>query len=625
MTLLGGRGGRPDDWKTPHLRAHARAAERLESPLDPAEEAWLEDHLADCSACAATAADYATQRLELRAMRDRQPLPPRDLWARTAAAIEREAGPHPRRARRPIQSLLAPYALLAGAVIVAVAVGSLSLSQPKVPIASAPGTASIVGGSSQPTAAAATPILVDPGSVAYLTQTDGQLQLNHLEFSHVCGPTTNGCEATVPSDTQTIGPVASPDTVFGAAAGAGDRPLVVVSNGNGSGGTVVAIAVASQLPAVTPIPSSTSSTTLSPSPTAPVPSATPTSSPASASAPPSASIPPSATPSESPSSAPSEPPSASPSASPASVVEIARDLKVLDTTAAYAPDGSAFAFTARPDDGSHGPDIYLWHVGDAKAAPITTDHRSVFGSWSGASIVGSTVTAGPNGRLERPLAFLIGPGATEPNLQPQTGLAWRPVVDPHGRAAVYWSGRLEPTDDGLGWTTSKGKLVVGRWDDVTASAAPSASSSPEASASASATVSKEGASSPDASATAADDADQPRNRAETTIANGPLTDWDARWDITGTRLAVWIADPSNPTVGRLSLYVVDPFDGKVDLSKPPLENAPALAGFSLADGHLAWAAPHKDGSSESSVLVLAWTGDEFGKIESAPGDILLVR
>ena len=625
MTLLGGRGGRPDDWKTPHLRARARAAERLESPLDPAEEAWLEDHLADCSACAATAADYATQRLELRALRDRQPLPPRDLWARTAAAIEREAGPHPRRARRPIQSLLAPYALLAGAVIVAVAVGSLSLSSSRAPVASGASTPSIVSGSSQPTGAAATPILVPPGSVAYLTQTKGQVWLNHLEFSHVCGPATNGCDASGPSDTQTIGPVASPDTVFGAAAGAGDRPLVVVSNGDGSGGKVYAIAVATQEPAVTPTPTASSSTTVLPSPSAPLLSPTPTSPPATSSAPPTKSIPPSATPSESPSSAPSEPPSASPTASPASVVEIARDLKVLDTTAAYAPDGSAFAFTARPDDGSNGPDIYLWHVGDAKAAPITTDHRSVFGSWSGTSIVGSTVTAGPNGRLERPLAFLIGAGATEPTLQPQTGLAWRPVVDPHGRAAVYWSGRLEPSDDGLGWTTSKGKLVVGRWDDVTASAAPSASSSPEASAAASATVSKEAASSPDASANAADDADQPRNRAETTIANGPLTDWDARWDITGTRLAVWIADPNNPTVGRLSLYVVDPFDGKVDLSKPPLENEPALAGFALADGHLAWAAPHKDGSSESSVLVLAWTGDEFGKIESAPGDILLVR
>jgi hypothetical protein len=628
MTLLGGRGGRTDDWKTPHARARARAAERLEGPLDPAEEAWLDEHLAGCTACAAAAADYATQRLELRALRDRQPLPPRDLWARTAAAIEREAGPGPRRGRRPIQSLLAPYALLAGAVIVAVAVGSLSLSRSNVPTASAPGTASVAGGSGQPTAAAATPILVPPGSVAYLTQDHGKFLLNYFEFSHVCAPTTSGCETSGPSDTQPIGPVASPDTVFGAAAGAGDRPLVVVSNDNGSGGKVYAIAVATQGPAATATPTTSSSTTVSPPPSAPSPTPpptpTPTLPPATASAPPTTSIPPTAPPSEAPSSAPSEPPSASPSAPSPSVVEIARDLKVLDTTAAYAPDGSAFAFTARPDDGSQGPDIYLWHVGDAKAAPITTDHRSVFGSWSGASIVGSTVTAGPNGRLERPLAFVIGPGATEPTLQPQTGLAWRPVVDPHGRAAVYWSGRLEPTDDGLGWTTRSGKLVVGRWDDVTPNAEPSASSSPTPSAT-TVTIINDATSSPDASATAADDADQPQNRSETTIANGPLTDWDARWDITGTRLAVWIADQNNPTVGRLSLYVVDPFSGKVDLSKPPLENQPALAGFSLADGHLAWAAPHKDGSSESSVLVLAWTGDEFGQVESAPGDILLVR
>ncbi|HLQ48646.1 MAG TPA: zf-HC2 domain-containing protein [Candidatus Dormibacteraeota bacterium] len=615
MTLLGGRGGRTDDWKTPHLRARARAAERLEGPLDPAEEAWLDEHLAECTACAATAADYATQRLELRALRDRQPLPPRDLWARTAAAIEREAGPASRRGRRSTQSLLAPYALLAGAVIVAVAVGSLSIA-PKGPIPSVASTASVAGGSGQPTNAAATPILVGPDSVAYLTQTYGQLHFNHLQFSHVCGPTTNGCETLSPNDTQTIGPVASPDTVFGA----GDRPLVVVSNGDGSGGKVYAIAVATQEPAATPTPTASSSTTASPPPSAPSPTPPPTSPPATASAPPAESISPTAPPSE----APSEPPSASPSASSA-VVEIARDLKVLDTTAAYAPDGSAFAFTARPDDGSHGPDIYLWHVGDAKAAPITTDHRSVFGSWSGASIVGSTVTAGPNGRLERPLAFVIGPGATEPTLQPQTGLAWRPVVDPHGRAAVYWSGRLEPTDDGLGWTTRSGKLVVGRWDDVTASAAPAASSSPAASSTTTVTITNDATSSPDESATAADDAAQPQNRSETTIATGPLSDWDARWDITGTRLAVWIADPNNPTVGLLSLYVVDPFNGKIDLSKPPLENKPAMAGFALADGHLAWAAPPKDGSSESSVLVLAWTGDEFGQVESAPGDILLVR
>ena len=85
--------------------------------------------------------------------------------------------------------------------------------------------------------------------------------------------------------------------------------------------------------------------------------------------------------------------------------------------------------------------------------------------------------------------------------------------------------------------------------------------------------------------------DQTEERAETTIAEGPLADWDARWDETGTRLAVWIADADDPTVGTLSLYVVDPFDGRIDLASPPLEDEPALAGFSIADGRLAWAAP----------------------------------
>ena len=82
-----------------------------------------------------------------------------------------------------------------------------------------------------------------------------------------------------------------------------------------------------------------------------------------------------------------------------------------------------------------------------------------------------------------------------------------------------------------------------------------------------------------------------RGAHETTIAEGPLTDWDARWDETGTRLAVWVADADDPSVGKLSLYVVDPFDGSIDLANPPLEDEPALAGFSIDDGRLAWAAP----------------------------------
>ena len=91
MSLLGGRGGRSDDWSTQHDRARARLSERLDGPLDAEKSRWLDEHLASCDECAVTAVEYAAQRLELRALRDRMPVPPRDLWARTAAAIEREA------------------------------------------------------------------------------------------------------------------------------------------------------------------------------------------------------------------------------------------------------------------------------------------------------------------------------------------------------------------------------------------------------------------------------------------------------------------------------------------------------------------------------------------------------
>jgi hypothetical protein len=274
-------------------------------------------------------------------------------------------------------------------------------------------------------------------------------------------------------------------------------------------------------------------------------------------------------------------------------------VEVVDTTAAYAPDGSAFAFTARPSDGSHGPDIYLWRVGDAEATAITSDHRSVFGSWTGDTIVGSTVVTSEDGTTSEPAAFVISPDGDTNVRLPQTGLAWRPAVGPGSRSAVYWSGALEPTDNDLGWQTMAGRLVLGRWSidgDTSGGSAPTPLTG-----------------------------NQTIERAETTIAEGPLADWDARWDETGTRLAVWIANADDPTIGTLSLYVVDPFDGRIDLSNPPLSRVPALAGFSIADGRLAWAAPASGTDTASRVLILAWTNEGFGQVESAPGDVLLVR
>ena len=79
---------RQDRWADEHTHARMRLAERLDGPLGLTESTWLDEHLAGCPSCAATAAAFEEDRLALRALRDNAPEPPRDLWARTAAAIE---------------------------------------------------------------------------------------------------------------------------------------------------------------------------------------------------------------------------------------------------------------------------------------------------------------------------------------------------------------------------------------------------------------------------------------------------------------------------------------------------------------------------------------------------------
>ena len=579
MSVLGGRGGRSDDWSTQHDRARARLSERLDGPLDPEESQWLDEHLASCDDCAVTATEYAAQRLELRALRDRTPVPPRDLWARTATSIENEARHRAlQTSGGPRRATLAPYALLAGAVAVAVVVGTLTSSQfPPGTTTATPPASNQIAIATDNASPLPTPLAVARKEVEYFSRgDDGQYDLNTAQISEVCPAEAGSCTTTEPNEVVSIGPLSSPETVFGS----GDAPLVVLGD-SANGSSVFAIAKPDKTvgPVATPslrpsAPTATPSQTSDAGPT-------PTVRPSGGSTPP----------------ATVEPPTQSPT--PAGTVEIARGLEVVETTAAYAPDGSAFAFTARPSDGSHGPDVYLWTVGEAEARPITTDHRSVFGSWEGDLIVGSTVVTSDDGLTNDPAAFAIAADGQTVVSLPQAGLAWRPVVDPTGRAAIYWTGGLEPSDDGVGWRTVAGRLVVGRWN---AGSAASGEPLPTPLT-----------------------GDQSVELAETTIADGPLADWDARWDETGTRLAVWVADADDPAVGLLSLYVVNPIDGRIDLANPPLPNEPALAGFSIADGRLAWAAPAGNSGKAKHVKILAWTNKGFGQVESEDGDFLLVR
>ena len=56
------------------------------------------------------------------------------------------------------------------------------------------------------------------------------------------------------------------------------------------------------------------------------------------------------------------------------------------------------------------------------------------------------------------------------------------------------------------------------------------------------------------------------------------------------------------------------------------QDVPALPGFSIEDGRLAWATPPSQDGEGSRVQIVAWTADGVGTIESAPGqEVVVVR
>ena len=416
-----------------------------------------------------------------------------------------------------------------------------------------------------------------------------------------------------------------PQTVFGSRDG---KQLIVVNHPNQTTASSISVV---EVPATPPPDASPTPSDASTGAPSTPPSATPTDTPsaaataeatgsagATASAPPTPSALTTATPRATPTStAPSAPASSEPASSPSVSVtpsggpgeplQIAANVVLVGQSAAYSPDFQWFAFTARPADGTTGPDIYLWKVGDAEAHAVTTDHRSTFGSWTadnlavGSSIVETGSAAGESDADVDAVSFVLNP-ATDRRLDvPQIGRTWRPSVDPTGHRAVYWAGSLRRRSDAHVFVPSTGRLVVGDWN-------------------------VEGALPSDAPAPTPLKGDQRSARHETTIEGGRVEDWDARWDSSGSKLAVWIADADHPDVGMVSLYAVDPFDGRVDLKKPLLAPTRAAAGFSMSEGKLVWAEPAADGSvSGGQVLVLAWNAQGTGTVHTLSGEVVVIR
>jgi hypothetical protein len=580
---------RPDD----HDRARELAAQRLDEALSPDDAIWIEQHLAWCAECSAIAAAYESDRSALRSLRSATPEPPRDLWARTAAAIEAEAGTArgltgSAPARRSILGI--PAAVLApvtGLAVVAVVVGGALLNGSPVAPTTGPGP---------------TPFVLQNGNVAVLNRAqDGSLEIQTGKLYGVCPLTSSGCSAEPSFDTSRVA-LAAGDDVEAVISPNRDRIVVIQRDAKGSGGVFVVpvhtaapaqstepptAAPSTPAPTEAPTPTPTETATVSaaasaaatespgvdtsatPTPTVAAPSAS-----ASASEPPASPAPsgspaesPSASPSQTPTEAPSETPAATetPSASPVVAVtprpdgalEIASGVVVVAGPATYSPDGTRFAFTARPADGSGGPDVYVWDTRDTVARAITDDHRSVFADWAGDDLLVSRVEDGQPSTTR--IDAKTGKGVGEPSRR-----AWLPTLSPDGTRAVWWDGSVALADDGVTWVPGAGRLVVGSWPDAGADVQ--------------------------------------------TLVDGRISDWQVRWDAADSALAAWIAPKAGGDAGRLSLYRLDA-NGRVDLSKPLLDAEPALGAFTLEPGMLAWSAPGK--AKGRTVQVLGWKGDQL--------------
>ncbi|MFL5719077.1 MAG: zf-HC2 domain-containing protein [Chloroflexota bacterium] len=584
-----------------HDRARALAAERLDGPLSRPDAAWLSEHLAACHTCRVVANGYESDRVALRAMRDRTPEPPRDLWARTAAAIERESETQRGRPRRRTPGRTGPaLGVLSGVAVIAVVIGASLMSGGWLNgPATGPGqpTAPPVALASTSARPGATPMAVGAGSVGWVgTSADGRLAYNVAAVDEVCPVERQpDCAEIADRDSRHVELTIRPKSI--SQSPVRNEAVVVGSDGSGSD-SVLVISLPTAEPSRTPSP------TRSPSPT---PKATPTSTPVEASIEPSASTEPSGSASEAPASAtpeatatasatPIEPtarptatpeptetpeatvsPTSTPSATLVANLAIVSGVKVVGQSASYSPDGSWFAFTARPSDGSSGPDIYVWRVGDELARQITDDHSSVFGSWAGNRLVGSRPLTGGGAAGIAATSFVIDPATGKETAMDAP--VWRPIVDPERRWAVTWDGTLRVDSATHIAGPDKGTLVLRGY-------------------SRSGGVANDG----------------PRE----VLADGAASDFDVRWDETGTWLAVWLADTTDPSIGRLSLVRVDPVSGALDRPHGAPQDVTALPGFSIANGRLAWATPPGQGGEGSRLQIVAWTDDSVGAVESGP-------
>lgn len=593
------------------------AAARLDAPLAPADQRRLDAHLATCDACPKRIAGYEADRAALRVLRELPP-PPRDLWVRTSAALDREQA----RAATWRSVVRGPWATVRSArprTRGAVAAGlSVLVIVALVGSGLLPGISGPVG----PTGVArSTPFSVEPSVFAYVSTRDGKAGVYLGQIDRVCPDTPTSTCQPIESDVRKVASFAN-DFVAQQLSVSPDGRTGAVVGTSASGGAVYALKFPD-------LAEPTEEPTASPAAT---PTTTPTG-PAGSGEPP--------TPAPTPLQTASLEPPGGPA--PEAIIE---HVIVVGETPAYSADGTMLAFSAMPADRSRGPDIYLWHSGSEAAIAVTTDHASIFASWAGHEIVGSRAGAAADGSegpagAARPVSFLLDPETTETRELARS--AWRPIVDPTGRFVAYWDGTIVPDSDGLTWREESGGLYLAPWtafaptDESGPTATPTTVPEPTT-AKPSAEVSTEpptappgaengkppvGTSGPDASPEGTVPPGEPQQLVPgRDYARDPILSWEVRWSPDGHWFGAWIGEASGhaagkPDAGTLTVGSVDRATGRLARERI-LEQAPAVRGFALGDHRIAWATlPGADGKSE--VRLLVWTDSGRGIVKTTPG------
>jgi hypothetical protein len=292
----------------------------------------------------------------------------------------------------------------------------------------------------------------------------------------------------------------------------------------------------------------------------------------------------------------------SPAAVQAEPIAILSGYEIVGRDPEFSADGNIVAFAAQPVDHGTGPDVFVWRTGQAQATQITFRHSGLFAGWFGGRVMISEISVQTGGAAASALQI------NRPMLLP--------AVDPTGRYLVYWAGTVE-RDPATGlWQPGSGDLYFDSWSDleltpVSLSApaapttAPSASptavsspsdvptdvpsptaepSAPDASPASSPSITDAAPTiSPAITAAPSSSVPQPLPVA---AAPGMVRTWSVAWDDSGSHVAIWVADPGSSTVGRLSLFAIDPSSGFVKTNDPLMANDKVISNVAFDAGRL---------------------------------------